>query len=247
MFDARIFPNSLDDTKKVLEEQGAVLKGEYEIHDYIFASTDPEQTLDKVFLRLRMVPVNIWNEKKVIVTIKNTELQKVGKKSIIPVKEQFDNEEDARAFIEKNYSDTFKPDFNFNRKGWQYNLPNGDQVDLEDIESHFSVEFKSKTEEELRGLLDRFDIDPKEVAQGPSVIVIRDWFNDLRHEEKFVNEFGNNITVRISERDIRGVKGVMIFIAGPTSDTENQITLMEAEIIYKQLGLLIKKMKQYAN
>lgn len=173
MFDARIFLNSIDDAKKILEEQEAVLKGEYEVHDYIFSSVDQNQTLDKVFLRLRIVPINIWSEKKVIVVIKNTELQKIGKKSIIPVKEQFDIEEDARVFIEKNYSDTFKFDFNFSRTGWQYNLPNGDQVDLEDIEGRFSIEFKSKTEEGLKSLLKVFKVSSEEVIQGPSVIVIK--------------------------------------------------------------------------
>ncbi|MEJ0002115.1 MAG: hypothetical protein WDN09_03000 [bacterium] len=121
-----------------------------------------------------MIPVNIWNEKKVIVTIKNTKLQKIGKKSIIPVKEQFNTEAEARAFIEKNYSDAFKPDFHFDRKGWQYDLPNGDQVDLEDIEAHFSIEFKSETEEGLQNLLDLFQTSSKEVIRGPSVVAVRD-------------------------------------------------------------------------
>lgn len=174
MFDARVFPESLENAKKILEKQGVILKGEYQIHDFIFASVDPKQTLDKVFLRLRIVPVNIWNEKRVIVAVKNTELQKVGKKSIIPIKEQFDTESEARIFIDKNYSEKFKPDFDFDRKGWQYDLPNGDQVDLEDIEGRFSIEFKSKTEHGLQKLLELFEVNPEDVVKGPSVVVVRD-------------------------------------------------------------------------
>lgn len=173
MFDARTFPNSLDPTRRILEEGGWQFKGEYLIRDEIYKSKDPEQTLDKVFLRLRFVPLNIWNEKEVIVAIKNTELQGVGKKSIIPVKEQFDLESDARTFIDKNYSDSFEKDFEFSRRGWQYDL-DGDQVDLEDIEGHASIEYKSKTEEGLRRLLNVFGVANEDVIQGPSVVVVRD-------------------------------------------------------------------------
>lgn len=174
MFDARIFPKTLDDARKILMEQRAVFKGEYEIHDVIFSSKKSEETLDKVFLRLRLIPVNIWEEKKVIVSIKETIIKEVGKQSIISTKEQFDAESDARKFIEDNYSQKFEYSFEFDRKGWQYDFENGDQVDLEDIETHYSIEFKSKTEEGLKRLLFLFNIQSEEVIKGPSVVVIRD-------------------------------------------------------------------------
>lgn len=65
-----------------------------------------------------------------------------------------------------------------------------------------------------------------------------------KYEEEFENEFGNKIVVKVSEIDVQGKKGVSIFISGPTSDTENSITLVEAEVIYKQLGALIQSIKQ---
>lgn len=46
--------------------------------------------------------------------------------------------------------------------------------------------------------------------------------------------------MRVNENITEGVKGVSIFISGPTSETENNITLMEAEVIYEQLGNVIK-------
>lgn len=173
MFDARTFPGTLDDVKKILVDKGASYKGEYEIHDFIFSSKDSGQPLDKVFLRLRLIPVNIWNEKKVIVSIKSTEIKEIGKQSVIPLKEEFETESDARDFILKNYSDKFVFDFEFHRKGWQYDLGE-DQVDLEVIEAYYSIEFKSKTEQGLKDLLDSFNVQPKEVICGPSVVVIRD-------------------------------------------------------------------------
>ena len=173
MFDARIFPSNLDDIRKILLEKKAEFKGEYIIHDIIFSSKNPLETLDKVFLRLRLVPVNIWNEKRVIVSIKKTELKNIGKQSIIAIKEQFDTEYEARKFITDNYADTFEQSFEFDRKGWQYNLGN-DQIDLEDIEAHYSVEFKSPTQEGLEKLLNTFTIKSDDVIKGPSVLAIRD-------------------------------------------------------------------------
>jgi hypothetical protein len=89
-----------------------------------------------------------------------------------PVKEQFDTEDEARAFIQQNYSDTFKFDFEFSRVGWQYDL-NGDQVGLEEIEGYASIEYKSPTENGLRALLDTFGVVDDEVLKGPSVIEMR--------------------------------------------------------------------------
>lgn len=126
-----------------------------------------------MFLRLRHVPINIWNEKQYIVAIKNTELKGVGKQSIIPVKEQFDSEEEARDFINKNYADTFDFSYDFSRKGWQYFIGE-DGIDLEDVENgYFTIEFKSETEEGLERLLKLFEVDHEEVIKGPSVVAIQ--------------------------------------------------------------------------
>lgn len=175
MYDARIFIPSLDKAKKILEEQHATFKGEYDIRDYIYAPKDPALTIGEVFLRLRIVPINIWNEKQYIVAIKNTELKQVGKQSIIPVKEQFDSEEEAREFIEKNYADVFEYSYDFFRKGWQYFVNDGkDGVDLEDVDNgHFTIEFKSETEEGLQTLLKMFEVNHDDVIKGPSVVAIQ--------------------------------------------------------------------------
>jgi hypothetical protein len=180
MYDARTFPNTLENARRVLGDKEAVFKGEYFIHDVIFSSLDPEETLDKVFLRLRLLPKNIWNEKDVIVTIKNTETKQIGKQSVIPVKEQFDTETEARKFIEERYSGVFQYSFEFDRKGWQYDFANGDQVDLEEVEGHPSIEFKSKTEEGLGELLGAFGVRAEEVITGPSVVAVKDILKNQR-------------------------------------------------------------------
>jgi hypothetical protein len=58
--------------------------------------------------------------------------------------------------------------------------------------------------------------------------------------EEFVNELGNAIAVSVVEKDIDGVGGVLISISGPTSTTENHVTRMEAEIIYRELGKVLE-------
>ncbi len=176
MFDARIFIETLDQAKDVLKQHGAISKGEYEIHDSIYHSNNPSETLDKVFLRLRLVPKNIWDEKPYIVSIKNTELKHVGKQSVIPVKKQFNTEAEARAFLEDNYADTFSFSFAFNRTGEQYFMEN-DVVDLEVIEGRPSVEFKSKTEEGLKKLLQIFSVQTSQVIKGPSVVAMKEHLN----------------------------------------------------------------------
>jgi hypothetical protein len=171
MFDARAFLRDLESPRKILNEQQALFKGDYLIHDVIFVPKDKTKTLTDAFLRLRIIPKNIWKEKDFIVSVKNTRLKKVGKQSLIPVRKEFDLESDAREYIEKEFSDSFEYSYEFDRIGWQYDLGE-DQVDLEDIEGYYSIELKSKTETGLRRLLDLFGI--TQVIKGPSVVAVKD-------------------------------------------------------------------------
>ncbi|OGG60013.1 hypothetical protein A3C89_03865 [Candidatus Kaiserbacteria bacterium RIFCSPHIGHO2_02_FULL_50_50] len=58
-------------------------------------------------------------------------------------------------------------------------------------------------------------------------------------QKNFTNELGNAITVEVSAKEIEGVPGVLLYIEGPTSLTENHITRKEAEVIYEALGNLL--------
>lgn len=171
MFDARIFLNEIDTARKILNDNQALFKGDYVIHDAIYASKDPLVGIDKVFLRLRSVPKNIWPEKPFIVAVKLTELKQIGKQSIIPVKKFFDSKNEAEQFIQNTYADQFDFLYEFDRNGWQYDLGQ-DQIDLEYIEGHYSIEFKSPTEVGLQKLLALFNA--RDIIQGPSVVAIRD-------------------------------------------------------------------------
>lgn len=55
---------------------------------------------------------------------------------------------------------------------------------------------------------------------------------------RFRNERGNDIYIRISEEPIQGVPGLHLYVAGPDSDTEMHITRQEGI----ELSLLLTKL-----
>jgi hypothetical protein len=74
--------------------------------------------------------------------------------------------------------------------------------------------------------------------------------NITMEKKSFVNELGNKILIKITETNDIGVTkqgrsvsfdAVKILIRGPTSDSENTVTWMEAIELYKALGKFIKK------
>lgn len=55
---------------------------------------------------------------------------------------------------------------------------------------------------------------------------------------RFRNEKGNGIYIRISEEPLQGVPGLLLYVAGPDSDTEMHITRQEGV----ELSLLLTKL-----
>ena len=77
MIEARVSTDSLDHTKTVLRDERATLKGRYVIDDTIYRNVDEDISLIDEFLRLRVIPENIWDEKAVILALKQTRLHNV--------------------------------------------------------------------------------------------------------------------------------------------------------------------------
>lgn len=178
MIEARAFIPELESARAVLESEGALFKGFYKIHDTIFCNSVTGAPLHEEFLRLRHVPVNIWDEKSVILAIKKTIAQQTGKISDIPTKIQFDTVEEAREYYEAHLQNTYTQDYSFWRDGWQYALANGDIVDLEIVEDVYpTIELKSKSNEGIQALLTTFSIPSSQIIQGPSVTAVRELLN----------------------------------------------------------------------
>jgi adenylate cyclase class IV len=154
MIEARTFSSEIDSTKKILEEKGALFKGEYVLRDRIYSSHHPLKGLSDEFLRVRSYQKNIWNDSNVIVAVKIHEQKEIGLDTVVPLKKGFVTEEEALKFVEENLLHQYKYEFEFNRTGWQYDLGD-DQIDLEkvdDLENFYTVEFKSSTVEGLKRL-----------------------------------------------------------------------------------------------
>lgn len=55
----------------------------------------------------------------------------------------------------------------------------------------------------------------------------------IRH---FRNEVGHDVTVEVDKKEVAGVECIDIAMAGPDSDTEWEITKVEAQVLYEMLG-----------
>ncbi|HYC34293.1 MAG TPA: hypothetical protein VEC13_01020 [Candidatus Paceibacterota bacterium] len=167
MIEARVFVSEIETARKILEAQNALFKGEYCCRDSIYSSVDPLVGIDQEFLRLRVNEKNIWNEKDVIVAVKYTDQKEIGIDSIVPFKQGFDSEDDAKNYIEDNFKGKYKFNFEFTRTGWQYDLGE-DQVDLEkvdDLDNFYTIEFKSPTVEGLKKLQSLLNV--SSAIEGP--------------------------------------------------------------------------------
>lgn len=174
MIEARVFTDNLDDARMTLAGLNAENQGRYTIDDEIYRNIDDTTLLVDEFLRLRVIPENIWDEKPVILALKQTELRSLGKNSRIPLKLQFDTKEEAKEYYAEHLAREYVFDFAFSRIGWQYFLPNGDIVDLELLEDEYaSIEFKSKTDNGIKSLIDTFAINESDVMRGPSAVAFK--------------------------------------------------------------------------
>ncbi|KND47167.1 MAG: hypothetical protein AB199_01905 [Parcubacteria bacterium C7867-004] len=57
---------------------------------------------------------------------------------------------------------------------------------------------------------------------------------------RFTNEKGNDIYVRAKEEPIGGVPGILLYIAGPDSDSEMHVTRQEGLELLAVLSKLLK-------
>jgi adenylate cyclase class IV len=167
MIEARSFVPEIETTRKILEDNGAVFKGEYVLSDRIYSSFNPPKGLDDEFLRLRIYQKNIWPQKDVILAVKIHDQKEIGVDAAVPLKKGFDTVEEAESFIQNNLLDKYKYEYEFNRTGWQYTLDEY-EIDLErvdDLEDFYTVEFKANTVEGLRQLEKLLEL--KDIIRGP--------------------------------------------------------------------------------
>lgn len=167
MIEARTFTTEIDTVKKILEDRGAIYKGEYALTDKIYSSYNPTKGLDDEFLRVRTYNKDIWNNPHVLVAVKIHEQKEVGLDTVVPLKKGFENEREALVFVDEYLLHQYKYEYEFKRTGWQYILGE-DEIDLErvdDLENFYTVEFKSNTIEGLKKLESLLQL--TDVIRGP--------------------------------------------------------------------------------
>ena len=64
------------------------------------------------------------------------------------------------------------------------------------------------------------------------------------YTRRFTNELGNEITVQVKEMPMQKVPSVLIYIAGPDSETESIVTRQEAVEILEGLYKVLKVKKR---
>ena len=177
MIEARTFVSEIESTKKLLEEHGAIFKGEYVLTDKIYSSYNPPKGLNDEFLRVRTHHKDIWNNPHVLVAVKIHEQKEIGVDTVVPLKKGFENEEEALKFVTENLINQYKYEYEFNRTGWQYSLGE-DEIDLErvdDLKDFYTVEFKSNSVEGLKRLEKLLQL--KDVIRGPIASHMKELIN----------------------------------------------------------------------
>src|SRR3990167_7481771 len=124
MIEGRATISGIEDTRKQVEQFGAIFKGEYIFKDVIFIPKKDDFNLSDDFLRMRIYSKTNWPTKNIVLVRKQTEFKSTGKIDKIILKEEFDTEKEAVNFVETNLSSEFERRFEFSRIGWQYQLEN---------------------------------------------------------------------------------------------------------------------------
>lgn len=61
----------------------------------------------------------------------------------------------------------------------------------------------------------------------------------MKLAKHFRNELGHDIDIQVEKRELAGVDGILISIAGPDSDTDVHITKVEAQVLYETLASVL--------
>lgn len=153
MIEARALMKSIKQARTNAESLGCKYMGDYHNKDIIFVPKDKKgYDLSDDFVRLRVFIRNNRPTRNVILVRKRTEFKETGKIDKVVLKEEFDTEKEALAFIKKSLPE-FKKGFEYSREGWEYHLGDN-RIFVEDITGYMpSMEVEAESEEELKDLL----------------------------------------------------------------------------------------------
>ncbi len=158
MLEARGKIKNIEEIKRKIEKIGGVYDSYYSYTDIIFISTTGKVDLNKEFIRIRILKVNNWKTKNVVLVHKKAEWIGEAKIDNFILKKEFDELDKALDFIEKNYKGKLKEGFKYFREGWQYGLGKN-RIFAEDIENLGPmVEIESEDENDLESIFKKLEI-----------------------------------------------------------------------------------------
>ena len=167
MIEARAVIESIEKAKSAVESLGGELKSNYAFKDIIFIPKSGNFDLNKEFVRIRVYTKTDWPTKDVVLIKKQAEWKKQGKVDKTLLKKEFDTEQEAFDFIEKNLPD-LKKGFEYSREGWQYQLGNS-RIFIEDIKG-YKPTIEIEAEDKLDNLFDKIGVLEKLKDSVPEII-----------------------------------------------------------------------------
>ena len=156
MIEGRAIIEDIDTAKSSVESLGAKFKNNYSFKDIIFVpKAKGDHSLSNDFVRVRVYIKTNWPTKNVVLVRKKTEWKNHGKIDNVVLKEEFDSQEEAFAYIDKNLGPDFEKGFEYYREGWEYELDSC-RIFIEDIKGYRpTIEIEAEDEEDLDSRLNK--------------------------------------------------------------------------------------------
>lgn len=170
MIEGRARISSIEETRKKLEDFGAIFHDNYAFNDIIFVPRKSVYNLSDDFLRVRVYIKNNSLTKKVVLIRKQTEFKGVGKIDDIVLRKEFNAQAAAEDFIAVEFNSEFLYGFEYEREGWHYDFENC-RIFVEDIKGwQPSIEIEADSVEQIESLFARIGIIDSLNASVPEVM-----------------------------------------------------------------------------
>ncbi len=157
MLYTRVILNNDSDIDGGLKKLDAIKKHDFAFYDLIYLNKDGASITDDT-LKVRVYQHNEWNNKGVLVIRKKAEVVNGVKEDKVLVREEFDTEAMALAFVNKHFKDSFDYKFKLEKTGEEYQSDNL-RIWVEDIKNMgISIEFGSDDQKEIEKAINLFSV-----------------------------------------------------------------------------------------
>ncbi len=170
MVGGRATIKDIKETKKNIEQLGGIFKNYYSFTDIIFIPKIGKINLNKEFVRLRILKVNNWPTKDIVLIHKKTDWKGKSKIDNIILRKEFSEIKNAVDFIKRHFQNKLKKSFEYFREGWEYHL-NNKKFFVEDIKNFKpTLEIEAENEKELNDILKKLEIVERLSNSAPEIM-----------------------------------------------------------------------------